>query len=120
MSSESLLDFVIGEGSGPPAGIYKAVFVGVTKTEHPEYGQGVRFDFKVQGGEHAGKIASRTGKPQPTAKNSTGRLMAGLLGGPIKPGERVSLAGCVGKVFTIVVGTAQNGTSTRVDSCMAS
>jgi hypothetical protein len=45
--------------------------------------------------------------------------MAGLLGGPIKPGEKVSLASCVGKLFTIVVGTAQNGTSTRVDSCMA-
>jgi hypothetical protein len=32
----------------------------------------------------------------------------------------VSLASCVGKVYTIVVGLAQNGTSTRVESCIAS
>lgn len=117
--SESIVDFVVSESSGPPANIYKATFVGVTKTTHPEYGDGARFDWKVVGGEHDGKTASRTCKPSPSAKNVTGKLMAGLLGRAINPGEKVNLAACIGKVYTIVVGLAQNGTSTRVESVMA-
>jgi len=119
MTTDSLLDFVVADSSGPPAGIYKAVFQGVVKTEHAEYGAGARFDFRIVGGEHDGRITSRTCKPQPSSKNATGRLMAGLLGGQMKPGEKVSLASCVGKTFTVVVGLAQNGTSTRVESCIA-
>jgi hypothetical protein len=116
---ESLTEFTFADSSGPPVGIYKATFVGVVKTNHPEYGDGARFDFKVVGGEHDGRIASRTCKPQPTAKNATGRLMAGLIGAAAKPGEKVSLAAFIGKTYTIVVGQAQNGTSTRVESCIA-
>ena len=118
-SAEAISEFTFADSSGPPAGIYRATFVGVVKTSHPEYGDGARFDFKVVGGEHDGRIASRTCKPQPTAKNATGRLMAGLVGSATKPGEKVSLAAFIGKVYTIVVGTAQNGTSTRVESCIA-
>jgi len=117
--SQQMMEFVYADSSGPPPGIYDAIFQGVTKTHHEEYGDGARFDFKIVGGEHDGKIASRTCKPQPTAKNATGRLMAGLLGAAAKPGEKVSLAACVGRVYTIVVGTASNGTSTRVESCIA-
>ena len=47
MSGDSMMEFVVSQGSGPPAGIYAAEFVGVTKTEHAEYGSGARFDFKV-------------------------------------------------------------------------
>ena len=84
-AAESLMEFTVSEGSGPPAGIYKAEFLGVKKTEHDEYGLGARFDFKIVGGEHDGRITSRTCKPQPTAKNATGRLMAGLVGSATKP-----------------------------------
>jgi hypothetical protein len=118
--SESLMEFTVSDSAGPPAGIYKAQFIGVEKTNHPEYGDGARFDWKVVGGEHDGKTASRTCKPTPSSKNVTGKLMAGLLGGAMKPGEKVSLASCVGKTYTIVVGLAQNGTSTGVESCIAS
>ena len=118
--SDSLMEFTVADSSGPPPGIYKATFQGVVKTVHDEYGDGARFDFKIVGGEHDGRIASRTCKPVPSAKNATGRLMAGLKGGVMKPGEKVSLAECIGKTFTIVVGLAQNGTSTRVESCIAS
>jgi hypothetical protein len=118
-SAEMISEFVFADSSGPPAGIYKATFQGVTKTHHEEYGDGARFDWKIVGGEHDGRIASRTCKPQPTAKNATGRLMAGLVGGATKPGEKVSLATFVGKTYTIVVGVASNGTSTRVESCIA-
>ena len=45
---------------------------------------------------------------RPDAPYKTGRdvIMAALLGGAMKPGEKVSLAGCIGKTFTIVVGLA--------------
>lgn len=118
-TAEMMTEFTFAESSGPPAGIYKATFVGVSKTSHPEYGDGAKFDFRVVGGEHDGRIASRTCKPQPTAKNATGRIMQGITGASAKPGEKVNLSTFIGKTYTIVVGTAQNGTSTRVDSCIA-
>ena len=118
--SVSMLDFTVSESSGPPVGLYRAEFQGVTKTTHAEYGAGALFSWKVVEGEHKGKLASRTCKPHPSAKNVTGKLVAGLLGGQLTGGQKVSLASCVGKVYTIVVGLAQNGTSTRVESCIAS
>ena len=119
LSSDTITEFVFADSSGPPAGIYKATFAGVTKTHHEEYGDGARFDFKIVGGEHDGRMASRTCKPQPTAKNATGRLMQGIVGAAAKPGEKVNLATFIGKTYTIVVGLAANGTSTRVESCIA-
>ncbi len=112
------MEFTVSEGSGPPAGIYRATFVGVVMTTHPDYGDGARFDFRVKGGEHDGKTASRTTKRTPSAKNSCGRIMSGLLGTAMKPGEKVSLAACVGRDFTIVVANAPSGTATRIEQVM--
>jgi len=114
----SLMNFTVADNAGPPPGIYRAIFQGVEQTEHPEYGAGARFDFKVVGGEHDGKITSRTCKPQPSPKNATGRLLSGLLGGQMQPGQTVSLAACIGKPFTVVVGLAPSGNATRVESVM--
>jgi hypothetical protein len=44
--------------------------------------------------------------------------MSGLLGTAMKPGEKVSLAACVGRDFTIVVANAPSGTATRVEQVM--
>jgi len=118
MSDSSLMTFVVSDRSGPPAAIYRAKFVGVERTDHPEYGPGARFDFRVIGGEHDGKIASRTTKMEPSAKNSCGKLMAGILGRPVNPGETVNLAAYIGKEFTIVVAAAPSGTATRVEQVM--
>lgn len=118
-AAESLMEFTVSEGSGPPAGIYRAEFLGVKKTEHDEFGVGARFDFKVVGsGEHDGKISSRTTKPTPSAKNVCGKLMAAIIGRAMNPGEKVNLSPFIGKTFTIVVGVAANGQSTRVESVL--
>jgi hypothetical protein len=119
-TAEMISEFTFAENSGPPPGIYKAAFAGVTKTHHEEFGAGAKFDFRVVGGEHDGKIASRTCKPTATAANATGKLMQGLVGSSAKPGEKVNVAAFIGRTYTIVVGLAKNGTSTRVESCMAS
>ena len=110
------LDFVVGGGESVPPGIYKATFVGVERTLHPEYGEGLRFDWKVVGGEHSGKTVSRTCKPNPTANNVTGKLIASLRGEPLRPGEKVSLANCINREYTVVVGTTASGLSSRVES----
>jgi len=110
------LELVVGGSDSVPPGAYKATFLGVERTLHPEYGDGLRFDWKITGGEHAGKIISRTCKPTPTASNQTGKLLAGLRGEQLKAGEKLSLASYIGREYTIVVGIAANGTSTRVES----
>ena len=110
------LDFVVGGTDGVPPGIYKAYFAGVERTLHAEYGEGLRFDWKIASGEHAGKTVSRTCKPQPTAMNNTGKLIAGLRGEQLRAGEKLSLASYISREYTIVVGFGQNGTSTRVES----
>jgi hypothetical protein len=110
------LDFVVGGADAVPPGVYKASFVNAEKTLHPEYGEGLRLDWKVASGEHAGKTVSRTCRPQPTATNVTGKLIAGLRGEQLRAGEKVSLAIYVGREYTIVVGVGANGSSTRVES----
>ena len=112
-----MLTFEVKESNSPPPGMYRAEFVGVERTDHQQYGEGVVFKWKVIGGEHAGKIASRTGKPQATTGNTTGKLIAALLGGQFQPGT-VSLESCVGKTYMIQVATGVDGKKTRVESIM--
>ena len=111
------LTFQVEETSSPPPGSYRAEFVGVEKTNHELYGEGVVFQFRVTAGEHAGKIASRTGKPRATTGNTTGKMIAGLLGGQFKPGA-VSLDECVGRTYMISVGFGQDGKKCRGEAVM--
>lgn len=112
-----MLSFNVRETSAPPAGIYSGEFMGVEETNHEQYGPGAVFKWKITAGEHAGKIASRTCKPEATMANVTGKMIAGLLGGQFKPGE-VSLEACVGRKYTVVVGPTKDGQRTRVESVM--
>ena len=114
-----VLSFNVKQTSSPPPGVYRAIFEGVAETNHETYGPGVVFSWKVQGGEHDGKIASRAGKPEATTGNTTGKLLAQLLGEQFKPGE-VALDHCVGRAYTIVVALSPqgDGKKTRVESCV--
>jgi hypothetical protein len=117
--SESLMsDFEFGQGGGPPAGIYVATFEGVKSTNHEQWGPGAQFSMKVAAGQHAGTVSTRTGKPTPTARNITGKLLTGLLGRQIAPGEKINLAGLIGKKFRIVVEKGADGESTRLGAIM--
>ena len=73
-------DLEIGFGGGPPAGAYKAVFQGVKKTEHPEFGPGLRFEFRVADGPQAGAVAAVTTGAKPTPANKAGKVIAQLTG----------------------------------------
>jgi hypothetical protein len=112
------LEFQFGSGGGPPVGTYTSILESVDATEHPEYGPGLRFGFKIIEGSCAGMIATRTTNRNPSPSNISGRIMAGLLGRQIKAGERVALGSCIGRRYMIMVAPGANGTSTRVESCV--
>jgi hypothetical protein len=113
-----MYQFEVAAGSGPPVGSYKAVLESLQTTSHQEYGDGLRISWQVTEGVCAGMIATRTCNLFPTPTNMTGKLMAGLLGRQIKPGEKISLEPCIGRSYMIVVGLGRNGQSTRVESCV--
>jgi hypothetical protein len=111
------MHFEIGSGACVPPGFYRATFEGVAETEpHPEFGRGVKFTWRVTGGDHDGSIVSSIcglEKP-PTPKNRLGRTLGGLLGSPVVPGARVDCSQFHGRTYMIAVEQAPNGTGTRV------
>lgn len=100
-------------GSTVPAGAFRAKFVDVEETEHEEYGAGLRFVFEVIGGDHNGEVATRITSDRPTPKNAAGRMIAGLTGQGLTPGQAVDLASHVGEEYLIQVEETKNG-STRI------
>ena len=56
----NIFEFEVSQGGGPPAGNYRAVFEGVEQTTHEEYGDGLRWKWKVTDGPQSGVIATRT------------------------------------------------------------
>lgn len=112
------MDFTVSSGScDVPPGMYRAPFVRYEETApHPEFGRGVKFAFKIDGGEEATRICSIE-KP-PTARNSLGRILSGLLGRPLEVGERLNVDACIGKQYLIQVEAAPGGNGSRVSTVM--
>lgn len=104
----------IGYGGGPPPGAYRAEFLGVKKTEHEEYGPGLRFEFKVLDGPQAGAIAARTTSAKPSPSNAAGKLIASITGAALVGGQKASLSSAVGKAFLVVVEAGTNGKGSKV------
>jgi hypothetical protein len=103
---------------GVPAGIYKARFVNVKENQHEEYGPGLEWQFEVIEGAFAGKLSSRTTAPEPTLKNSCGRMLQALSRGKYVPGQEVDIDPFVGQAFQIVVEQNSSGSGTRVGSVL--
>lgn len=102
---------------GPPPGTYSAKFMGFESTTHEQYGAGLKWTWEIVGGALAGQKASRTTGVSPTPRNGAGKLVAGLVGRAIAPGEDVNLDSCVGKNYLIVVAEAKGG-GTRVETVL--
>lgn len=114
---------VTAGGSSVPAGMYKGLFEGAEPTEpHAEYGKGVRFKFKVQGGEQDGQEASVIcGLEKPASpKNRLGRILGGLTGKAVEPGQTITVEQYIGKQYLLQVEAAPSGTGTRVATVMPS
>lgn len=115
MSVDFLNEFEAGTG-GPPQGEYVAEFLGVTPTDHDQWGPGAMFSFEVLEGEFAGCVSMRTSKRNPTGKNLCGRLIAGLTGQKIQSGAKINIEHLVGKKFKIMVMDSPDGDTTRLES----
>ena len=113
-----VLEFEVGNGGGPPAGNYRAEFVGVETTTHEEYGDGLRWSWRVSEGPQKGVIARRITSPKPTTGNAAGRLIAAMTGTTLAGGQKASIRDCVGKVFLVSVQATKSGTGTRVETAM--
>ena len=113
-----VFSFEITQGGGPPAGNYKAKFVGVEQHDHEQYGPGLRWKWEITEGPQAGVIASRITSPNPTTGNAAGKLIAGMTGQTLAGGQNISVKECVGQPFMLSVQQTKSGSGTRVESAM--
>lgn len=107
------MKLTISSGS-VPAGSYVAAFKGVEPVKN-EYGDGLSWRWEVTKGPLAGQSAGRTTNNRLSPKTNGGRILAGLHGKPVSPGEQVDTDAFVGKEYLIVVIDCPSG-GTRVES----
>ena len=112
---QTVMSFEMSDFETIPRGFYQAYFKTVESTNHPQWGNGVMFIFEVANGPHQGATATRIGKPKPTLKNSTGKILSGIAGRRIEAGERVDLNQYINKLYNIVVEETEAG-KTRIES----
>ena len=75
---------------GVPAGTYIGQLVAVEDVQADAqrgYGAGLKWVFQIAKGEQAGQQAARITTATPTPKNACGRMLNGLLGRAIQPGD---------------------------------
>jgi hypothetical protein len=104
---------------GVPSGTYRAKFCGVEPSQHAEYGPGVRFLFEVTDGPYAGQQTGRVTALKPTPGNNTGRMLAGIVGRPLRPDEEVDIDQYVGRPYLLTVEQTPGG-ATRVATVVPS
>jgi hypothetical protein len=99
-----------------PPGMFPTVLKNFEETTHPEFGEGILIRFEITGGQHAGQVSGVTisteSPPSPT--NKAGRILAGLLGRALTPGEKVDLSQFVGKPYNVILETNKKGTGTAI------
>jgi hypothetical protein len=117
------MQFTVSSGSCVPPGFYAASFLGCEETEvHPEYGRGVRFKFRITGGEQEGAQASVICGLEKAAspRNRLGRVLGGLAGAPVAPGMTISVEQYIGRNFLISVQQVGSGQGTRIETIVPS
>lgn len=82
----------------------------------PDAGPSFAWEFEVVAGEHAGKSASAWTPTRLTSQNNLGKLISRMLGRPMRSGEEIDLDDFMGKIYSIIVDTTQDGTRTKVIS----
>lgn len=99
---------------GVPPGSYVARFLGVELTEPNQYGDGLRWNFEVASGPHAGTRIGRPTGTKPTLKNKCGQFLIGVCGKSAM-GEEIDLGSYVGRNYLLVVVQRPEG-GTSLDS----
>jgi hypothetical protein len=105
---------VVVKPSGCKPGSYAATFVGAYKLPPreggPDFGPALIVKFRADDGQEPSAIVSET----PTLRNACGRILAGMLGRPLRPEEAVDWADFEGQKFLVVVVTNKSQTGTTI------
>jgi hypothetical protein len=97
---------------GAPTGVYQACFEGtmLLDSDTPRLGRDGRpmppameWRFVIHEGKYAGRIVSRITSREPTAKNSCGMLLDGVMGGTVPVGTSVNLDKQIGRLYLVTV-----------------
>src|SRR5262245_1606200 len=97
---------------GAPSGEYRGEFLGVADLpeaangarkgrDGSDMGPAVRWEFRITQGEYSGRVVSRISPKKVTANNICSRLLRGVLGRELSPGEKLRVSQCVGQPYTI-------------------
>jgi len=118
MTAEAPLKSIRGgkvKAAGAPAGQHAATFTDAF--EMPDTGNGFGPAMKLVWTLDDGQEATRICPLQPTARNASGKLLAGLLGRQLEPNSDWDITSCIGQRYLIVVEMSESGNGTRVTSC---
>jgi len=118
MSSEAPMKSIRGgkvKSAGAPVGNHVAAFSDAF--EMPDTGNGDGPAMKLVWTLDDGQEATRICPLVPTARNATGKLLAGLLGRQLEPNADWDITSCIGQRYLIVVELSESGAGTRVVSC---
>ncbi len=88
--------------------------MGTESYEHDEFGPGLRWEFRVLTGDYSGQFISRITGRSPGPRNACGRLLSGLLGRVVSPGEEIETDSLRHQRFIVDVAETSNG-SVRVE-----
>jgi hypothetical protein len=100
-----------------PVGPYPAKFVRAEETDGDKYGPGVAFIFEITHGPYAGRQVSRVTAPEPTPKNSCGKMLKGL-GVVLSKDADMRTERFVGSPYTVILEETQEGGTTRVGNVL--
>jgi hypothetical protein len=101
-----------GQAANVPPGAYLTEFQGVS--DHVLQATGEtrwRWAFRVKSGDHTGKVASALTDRKVSPTTLPGRLITGLLGRLVQPGENVQAAvdACKGTAYLVTVEPGPKG-----------
>jgi len=82
-----------------------------------KYGPAIRFVFRITEGDYADQEVTRITGTRVTKKTALGKMLRGLKGAPIEPGEAIDPEAFVGQRYVLSVAETDSG-STRVESVM--
>lgn len=118
MAAEVSLKSIRGgkvKAAGAPVGHHPSTFTDAFEMPESDngYGPAMKLVWTLDDGQEATRICPLV----PTARNATGKLLAGLLGRQLEPNADWDITGCIGQRYLIVVEMSESGNGTRVTSC---
>ena len=95
-------------------GDYHGTFLGAAPTSHKDYGAGIKWDFRIDDGFHAGAIVRRTTGDTASAKNTCARFAEMVSGFRLQDAVTFDTDDWIGVTGKITVEHSPSGESMRV------